>query len=79
MSQMEYSGRPSKPHRVYVVFGVEATRAYIEGERDLAVLNQRGRFATFTFDTVGELNAFIKGVEEATGYLDTLMLEEPLT
>lgn len=76
MNRHHYSGRPSNgPHDVHVVYGRAATRAYAEGERDPNVLNQMGYFRRHSFDTVEELNAFIMGVEEATGHMESLLID----
>jgi len=76
MTPRQYSGRPPKQHRIAVVYGVAATRLFHDGERDAAALSQVGKFKEYTFETVQELNAFILGVEDATGYLDSLFIED---
>ena len=77
MTPSNYSGRPSsRPHKIYVVFGIEATRAYSGGERDPEVLNRVGKLREYVFDTLKEMNAFIQGVEDATGYLDSMLIEQ---
>lgn len=76
MSPQQFSGRPEPRLEITVVFGVAATRAYHDGERDEEVLNKIGRIKTFKFTTLEGLNAFLLGVDEATGYLDTHFVED---
>ena len=76
MSQQEYSGRPRQRLDLTVVFGIGATRAYADGQRDRSELNKAGRIKTFNFNTLEELNAFVLGVDEATGYQDTIVVDE---
>lgn len=73
MSQFQ---RPPLRLEITVVYGASATQAYEDGERDLALLGSLGRVKTYKFQTVQEMNAFIMGVEDATGFLDSLFIEE---
>lgn len=68
--------KPKRQLEITVVFGIAATRAYADGERDAAILRCLGRTHTFTFNSLEELNSFILGVEEATGYHDTLIIDD---
>lgn len=68
--------RPKQQLEITVVFGIAATRAYADGERSAAVLNKFGRTQTFTFNSTGELNSFVLGVDEATGYQDMLVIDD---
>lgn len=42
----------------------------------MASPNCIGRLESFNFDSLKEMNAFILGIEEAAGYLDTHFVEE---
>ena len=76
MHLQQFSGRPKRQLRLTIVFGLAATRAYQDGERDQEVLNRIGRFKYFSFESLEEMNAFILGIEEAVGYLDTHFVED---
>ena len=76
MHRQQFSGRPKLRLELTVVFGLAATRAYQDSERDKDVLNRLGRIKSFSFDSLEEMNAFILGIEEAVGYLDTHFVEE---
>jgi hypothetical protein len=76
MHSQKFSGRPKRQLGLTIVFGLAATRAYQGGERDQEVLNRIGRFKYFSFDSLEEMNAFILGIEEAVGYLDTHFVDD---
>lgn len=76
MSPQHFSGRPPPRLEITVVFGIAATRAYLDGERDFDALNQVGRVKTYKFDTLPEMNAFIQGVDDAVGFLDVYYVED---
>ena len=76
MTQQKFRGRAKTLPEVSVVFGMAAVAAYRDGERDPRMLNKVGSVRHYTFDTIEELNAFILGVEEATGRLDSLFIGE---
>jgi hypothetical protein len=61
---------------VTVVFGSAAVRSYFDGERDDEVLCTIGRVKTYFFETRSEMRAFMIGVEQSTGFHDSLFLEE---
>ena len=72
----EYTGRPATRLNVLVIFGQEATMAYEDGERNEEVLKKSGHLVRHRFSTLEERNAYLTGVDEATGYLQTLIVEE---
>ena len=75
MSPEQYAGRPQKLLRVTVILGKMATMAYADGERDLALLAAVGTVKVEIFDTLGEMNAYTQGIEDATGFLNSLIIE----
>ena len=75
-SQDEYSGRPPKRLSLLIIYGHEASMAYEDEERDEVVLSNLGKLVRHKFKTLQERNAFIQGVDEATGYLHSIVIEE---
>jgi len=66
----------ASPHECAVIYGLPAIEAYHDGETSLEVLKTLGRVKFFDFPSVVELNAFIKGIEEAQGVLDALPVDD---
>lgn len=62
----------SKPHKVSIILGLEAVKAYENGELPQQALRRLGVVRDYQFDTVQELNAFIHGIEEVRGFADFL-------
>lgn len=58
-------GGNMKKHFVRIAWGSESTREENEG-----------KFSTYTFDTEAELNAFLKGIDEAIGWDDYFIDED---
>ena len=75
MSPEQYSGRPTKQLRVTVILGKMATMAYADGERDLALLAAVGTIKEERFESLPEMNAYIQGIQDATGFLNSLIIE----
>lgn len=75
MSKTTWKWSP-KPLEVAVIYGVDAVDAYHDGETDVEVLSHLGQVKFFDFPSVAELNAFIRGVEEAQGALDALPVDD---
>lgn len=64
-----------KPFKASFVFGTEATRAYQNAVDDCVKwdedeLERLGGVGHYSFDTQQELDAFMQGVEAASGYLE---------
>lgn len=59
-----------------IVFGEQAAKRYADGETRDDVLNEWGSVQTFSFRTEAEHNAFLKGVEATSGWLDYAIKEE---
>jgi hypothetical protein len=73
---MTHDGRPPKRLNLLVIFGQLATFAYEDGLRSEEELKKLGRVVRHRFDTLEERNAYIQGVDEATGFLHSLIVEE---
>lgn len=56
------------PHKVDLIFGINAIEAFHENELSEGILREIGALQTFEFDTEIEREAFIEGVKEARGY-----------
>lgn len=70
-----YSGRPTQFLCLLVILGHMAAAAYEDGERDEELLKTLGSLKRHTFSSIEEMNAYIQGVEDATGYLDHLIIQ----
>lgn len=71
--------RTNANHKISVIFGPIAVSAYLNGERNvetLRLLSDDVRHYEFT--TIQELNAFIIGIEEATGLDDAIAVDDLL-
>jgi len=73
---MQLNHRSTKPHRVDVIFGLDAVDAYNAGQTSTAALRRCGTVKYYEFTTVFELNAFVLGIEEAQGALDALAVDD---
>lgn len=75
MSPDTYSRRPPKSHSLLVIVGQLATTEYEAGERDEKILAALGAVHRRKFANTPEMNAYIQGVEDAVGYMDSLIIE----
>lgn len=75
MCQQNYSGRSPTQRKLLVVLGQQASAAYDDGERDETILVGLGVLKRRQFDSIEEMNAYIEGVEDATGYMAHTMIE----
>lgn len=74
--EQPFTGRPLKRLKLTLILGQMATAAYEDGERDLQKLKSLGTIKREEFDSLPEMNAYMKGVEDATGYLTSLIIED---
>lgn len=75
MSQKIWKWSPSQ-HECAVIFGIDAVDAYEDGETSVEALSRLGQVKFYEFNSIPELNAFIRGVEEAQGALDALSVDD---
>lgn len=75
MSLEQYTDRPPKQLKLIVILGKIATMTYADGERDMEVLAALGTIKREKFNTLPEMNAYIQGIEDATGFLDSIIIE----
>lgn len=57
----------SKPHRVFTLHGHKIMCAYEGGEIQIEVLERLGTVGRFSFTSIPQLNAFIRGCETFGG------------
>jgi hypothetical protein len=65
----------NKKHSVYVVWGTDATRNFNNnGKISMNHDDIDGCVNFYSFDTQAELNAFLKGINEANGWFDSAVI-----
>lgn len=62
-------------HSITIIWGEQAARHYADGTTDHDQLAEFGTVTTYDFETERDLNHFLKGVEEASGWLDYAIKE----
>ena len=65
-----------KPFSIWVLFGERAIDQYIAGQYSVGVLRDLGPVHHFSFGTVQELNAFVRGVELAQGTDEAICVDD---
>jgi hypothetical protein len=75
MKQKQWKWLPD-PHDCAVIFGIDAVDAYNAGETSLEALEGFGQVKFYEFNTLSELNAFLRGVDAAQGALDALPVDD---
>lgn len=63
-------------HNVTIIFGDIACRKYEDAGTVTNEVTEEGNVETFTFKTRDELNAFMEGVEAASGWLDHTVVSD---
>lgn len=63
-------------HTVTIIFGDAAVRAFNNGERSRAELQNLGDIVERTFSSKIEANAYLMGIDDADGWLDSMVLED---
>ena len=80
MALTDHDGVPaggSEPQpEVTIIFGSGAARLYQDGTTDPEVLREHGAIETYRFETEREKLQFLRGVEEAAGWLDFILADE---
>lgn len=72
MSTLKENGK----YAITMIFGENACKRYADGEKSKAILNEHGKCRAFEFSTLGELNAFLYGLEQASEWDDWECYEE---
>ena len=70
------AGGVAPRHEATIIFGSGAARLYHDGTTDPEVLREHGTIETYSFETEREKLHFLRGIEEAIGWLDFTLAED---